>query len=102
MPDLEHRPVYLPREDYPGHVGQIGCACGHRPRTPAAGMSSMDRNYKAHARNAIRRGETAELDLSLTRYLSGPFAGMTWDERYAAEHPEAAARHAARLAAIPR
>ncbi len=97
---VEHHPVYLPREDYPRDVGQIGCACGHRPTQPAQSMNSMDASYRAHARKVVKAGGTAETRMYLTRYLSGPFAGLTWDERYAQEHPEAAAAHAARLAAL--
>jgi len=80
-PTTTHSPVYLPREDYPGQVGQVGCSCGHRPRKPAQSARTMHSSYAAHA----KRHDGAETDLSKTRYLSGPFAGMTWDERYAVE-----------------
>lgn len=79
--ETEHRPVYLPREDYPGQIGQIGCACGHRPAKPAQSMNAMDASYRAHARKVNGAPVTA----ATITYLSGPFAGMTWEQRAAAE-----------------
>jgi hypothetical protein len=79
-----HRPVYLPREDYPGQIGQIGCKCGHRPVKPAQSARSMATSYLFHARNV-----GGSRDIANATYLSGPFAGLTWDQRYALDNPAA-------------
>lgn len=78
--EAEHRAVYLPREDYPGQMQQVGCRCGYRPKTPNRRGSTMFAGYRAHASKLGLKDDDRE-----AVYASGEFAGLTWEQRAARE-----------------
>jgi hypothetical protein len=75
-----HFPVLLPREDYPGKMQQVGCACGARPKTAAERGSMMHAAYTRHSGEIGLRGDQRQ-----AVYLSGEFQGMSWHQRIAVE-----------------
>lgn len=52
----DHQPIWLARSLFPGAMRQVGCTCGHAPKTPNRRSSTMFNSYNTHlTRLGLRR-----------------------------------------------
>lgn len=78
----DHQPIYLDPALYGGAPMQVGCTCGQRPKKPNQRASTTFSFYNSHlSRTGIPRPRYNPEP----RYSYGPYEGMTWGERRAAE-----------------
>lgn len=77
MTTTEHTPIILPRSDYPGEIGQIGCSCGFRPLKPAQTATTMATPFRNHVKKTL--GVRVQV-VDPVYPVGHECAGLTWDE----------------------